>query len=145
MSHDDQPIWQPISALPMIAAMIAEMLSNAQEHYDTLKEAEDKPYVLDDETVTRVIKSNADQLEDCGLFEKQLARWKQGRLTTNQTRQITTAEEQVRQLRQVLTNILALADKLKEGTINRILEKDDAELGLEFLMGKWKLPDDLPG
>jgi hypothetical protein len=36
-------------------------------------------------------------------------------------------------------DILSLADELKEGTINRILEKDDAELGLEVLMRKWKV------
>ena len=35
--------------------------------------------------------------------------------------------------------ILALADELKEGTIDRILEKDDFELGLEVFLGKWKL------
>ena len=145
MSHDDQPVWQPISALSMIAAMIAEMLINAQEHYATLKEAEDKPYVLDDVTVNRVIKANTDQLEDCDLFEEQLTRWKQRTLTADQARRIATAETQVKALRQVLTDILSLAGRLKEGTINRILEKDDAELGLEFLMGKWKLPDDSSG
>lgn len=36
-------------------------------------------------------------------------------------------------LKQVVTNILDLADKLKEGTIERVMSKSDFELGLEAL------------
>ena len=35
--------------------------------------------------------------------------------------------------------ILALAEELRQGTIDRVLSKGDLELGLEFIMGKWKL------
>jgi hypothetical protein len=33
-----------------------------------------------------------------------------------------------------LTNILALADELKEGTIDKVLAKSDLELGIEVLL-----------
>lgn len=137
---DPQPTWQPLSALPMIATLITEMLHDAQEHYATLKEAEDKPHVLDDAIVHRVIRVHTDQLEDCVLFEEQLTRWKQLPLMDDQARQIVTAEHHVRQLRQVLTEILSLAETLKEGTIDSILRKSDIELALEILTGKRKLP-----
>jgi hypothetical protein len=35
--------------------------------------------------------------------------------------------------------ILALVEELRPGTIDRVLSKRDAELGLESIMGKWKL------
>ena len=34
---------------------------------------------------------------------------------------------------------LTLTDEMKEGTIDKILAKDDVELAIEFLMGKRKL------
>ncbi len=34
---------------------------------------------------------------------------------------------------QVITDILALADELKKGTIEQVLGKSDEELGLDFL------------
>jgi hypothetical protein len=42
-------------------------------------------------------------------------------------------------LHEVADAILALAEELRQGTIDRILSKSDVELGLEFLMGKRKL------
>jgi hypothetical protein len=46
------------------------------------------------------------------------------------TRQLAT------DLRERITVILALAGELKGGTIEAVLAKSDAELGLEFLLGK---------
>jgi hypothetical protein len=37
-------------------------------------------------------------------------------------------------LRAVLTNILALAEEIKQGTIEQVLAKSDLELGLEALL-----------
>jgi hypothetical protein len=42
-------------------------------------------------------------------------------------------------LRSVLASILALAEELKQGTIETMLRKSDIELGLEVLLGKRKL------
>ena len=41
---------------------------------------------------------------------------------------------QMATLRQVITDILALADELKKGTIEQVLGKSDEELGLDFLL-----------
>jgi hypothetical protein len=38
------------------------------------------------------------------------------------------------QLQQAIASILELAEELKRGTIERVLAKSDAELGLEFLL-----------
>ena len=45
-------------------------------------------------------------------------------------------QQQVGELRRVLDDVLELAEKLKELTIERLLSRSDAEIGLDFLLGK---------
>jgi len=47
----DQPQWQPIERLALIASHIDGMLESATEQYETLQLAKPKPFVLDDYTV----------------------------------------------------------------------------------------------
>ena len=44
----DQPQWQPIERLALIASHIDGMLESASEQYETLQLAKPKPFVLDD-------------------------------------------------------------------------------------------------
>ena len=44
-------------------------------------------------------------------------------------------EEQNRRLRQVTTEVLALAAELRKGTIDRIMAMSDLELGMQALLG----------
>ncbi len=53
MCGDDDPSWQPLSALPMLTVIAAEGVRLAREHLNNLREAH--PYRLDDASVTRVI------------------------------------------------------------------------------------------
>jgi len=43
-------------------------------------------------------------------------------------------------LRKRLTEILDLSAELREGTIDRIMEKSDAEVAMEIMSGKLKPP-----
>jgi hypothetical protein len=136
------PNWQPISALPMIAFIINGMLHDTQEQYKTLLEARNKPHVLDDCTVDRVHSVFTTQLEYVALYDEQLCRWKSARLSPNQRQEVERLTRQMEQLRQVCQQILSLATELKEGTIDRIMEKSDFQLGVEILTGKIKPPWD---
>lgn len=132
MTVRGEPTWQPISALPTIAMLIDEGLRDARGHYATLLEARPKPYVLDDATIARVNRVNAEGLEYCDVYDEQLRRWRSERLTDAQQRETVRLQNASRELRLVLTQILALADELATGTIERQLSKSDAELGLEL-------------
>ena len=135
MPSQATPNWQPITRLPLIGSMIDEMLQDAQEQYKNLAEARLKPWVLDEYTVNRVIKVYTEQRDDIlGLYEEQLKRWKGLSLKTTQRVEIGRLSGQLENLRTVITDILALADELKKGTIERQLAKDDTELGLEALL-----------
>jgi hypothetical protein len=138
MPKQPQPQWQPISMLSMIATHIDGMLEAAQEQYQTLLPAKSKPHVLDDYTVNHVKKVFTDQQKDLWLFDEQLARWKSGKLTGEQRTEVERLAGQMKKLREQITAILALADQLGKGTIEKVMAKSDAELGLDFLLGQLK-------
>ena len=135
MTSQEPPNWQPITRLPLIASMIDEMLQDAQEQYKNLGEARLKPWVLDDYTVHRVMKVYTEQRDDIlGLYEEQLGYWEGLSLTVTQRAEVGRVSSQLESLRTVLTDILALAEELKKGTIESQLAKDDMEIGLEALL-----------
>ncbi len=134
MSQQSQPQWQPISQLALIASHIDGMLEAAQEQYETLQPARAKPHVLDNYTVGRVIDVYTVQKNDLWLFEEQLTRWTAQSLTPRQRAEVQRLTTQMAQLRQIIGDILALADELKKGTIEQVLGKSDEELGLDFLL-----------
>lgn len=134
MTKTPEPNWQPISALSMIANMIDGQLEASQEQYITLLETQQKPHVLDDYTVHRVIQVYTDQLEFLPIYIMQLEKWQnEVSLTLTQQNEIKRLQEQVTQWKQVLTDILNLANKLKEETIEKVMSKSDLELGIQSL------------
>ena len=134
---DDKPTpeWQPLERLPLIAEMIDGYVADAQEQEQTLREAKQRPHVFDDALVDRIDKVYGDALEMTGLFEQQLRRWRNSGLTVDQKRDVARLEGQVLCLRRGLTTILALAAEIRQGTIDRVMDKSDLELGLEVLLG----------
>lgn len=137
----ETPLWQPIERLALIASHIDGMLESASEQYETLQLAKPKPFVLDDYTVGRVLQVFTAQQSDLGLFDEQLRRWEKGPLTNAQRQEVERLAGQMLQLHEVVTAILRLAEQLKERTIEKVLAKSDAELGLEMLLSGW--PTDL--
>jgi hypothetical protein len=138
MSEQPTPQWHPISALPMIGMAIDGMLESAEDVHRSLQEARPRPHVLDDDTIGRVREVYGTQLNDLWLYEEQLARWRKAGPTQEQSSELERLTRQLTELRQVLTSCLALADELSQATIEKVLAKDDFELGLEVLLGKRK-------
>lgn len=129
-----QPQWRPISFLPTLATHIDGMLEADQEQYTNLLQAKDKPYVLDDYTLNRVKNAFTTAKGDLPLFNEQLRRWGAEKVTAAQRQEIIRLKEQMRKLHEVVDQVLALADELAKGTIEKQLAKSDAELGLEHLL-----------
>lgn len=129
-----QPKWRPVSFLPTLAQHIDGMLAADVEQYQTLLEAKPKPWVLDDFTVNRVKQVFTTQHNDFHLFEEQLQRWRSGPLTDGQSQEVERLAGQMQKIRENNTRVLALADELAKGTIEKQLAKSDAELGMEALL-----------
>lgn len=127
------PEWQPVSTLPRLSQHIDGWLAAVEEEGDTLQAARERPYVLDDYTVGRVIQVFTTQRDDVWLFEEQLRRWHAESLTEAQRREVERLTGQMQRVRTCITDVLALAEALKTQTIERLLEKSDLEVGLEWL------------
>jgi hypothetical protein len=128
--------WQPISALSLIASMLDGLLDEVEKQYANLQACRPNPYVLDHDTVGRVIEVYSTQAEDVRLYEEQLSRWKLLNLTPSQRQEVKRLSEQIPTLKERITAILAVAAELQGGTIETLLAKSDFELGLEWLLGK---------
>jgi hypothetical protein len=134
---DPGPTWQPISALGTIASLIDGQLEGGRDQYRSLLEAEVRPYVLDDATVARVQQVYADTAADLWLYDTQLARWADQNLTGAQRREVGRLEGQMVDLHEVVDQVLALAVRLKDHTIETLLAKSDLEVAMEwFLHGR---------
>lgn len=90
--------------------------------------------MLDDATLDRVERVWGETEADHWVFVEQVARWKRESLSPGQRQVVESLEEQVTALGELLGAILALAKELRPGTIDRIMEKSDIELGLEYFL-----------
>jgi hypothetical protein len=127
------PNWQPISQLPLIAQMIDGELEDTKSQYQNLQPAKSRPHILDDYTVGRLIKVFGERPEFFGIYAEQLARWKALDLNITQKREVERLLGQLKKLIEVNAAILALANELKEGTIEKMMGKSDLEIGLNAL------------
>lgn len=135
-----EPTWQPISALPMLTAHVKQGVQLAAEHLATLTEARDRPGVLDNASVDRVVATFTTTREDVELFAEQGRRWQAEELTETETAGVEHYVGLVARERELVEAILALAEQLRAGTIETVLAKSDLELGLEYLADAARRP-----
>ena len=135
MPHKEPVNWQPIREMPLIANMIDGALEDTREHLETLAEARVRPHVLDDATIDRVEQVHTEQMEFVDIYAQQISRWRTEKLSAGQTRELDRMDAQNGYLRAVTADVLALAGELRKGTIERVMEISDAELGLQALLG----------
>ena len=70
------------------------------------------------------------------LYEQQLTRWQQEDLQADQRYEIERLTRQLERLRRENEAILQLAEVLATQTIEQLLKKSDAEVGLDYLRGR---------
>jgi hypothetical protein len=137
---DEQPQWQPISMLPVFTDMVDGMLDASQEQLANMQSARDKPHIMDDATLQRVVDLYNNQLEDHWLFEEQFTRWLRQNLEPEQIREIERLKVQATKLKACNEEILKIAEEIKGSTIDSILGMDEFELIDAVLSGKLKPP-----
>ena len=92
--------------------------------------------MLDDAIVNRAVKLYEDHLSLIPLHEQQLNWWLSENITDAQRYQVEDLLAKLPTLREKTEELLALLAELKQGTIDRILEMSDEELGWKFLRGE---------
>lgn len=137
---EQQPNWQPITMLPVFTEMISGMLETSTEQLGYMQLAFDKPHVLDDATLHRVIEQYSEQLNDHWLFEEQFTRWQREDLRPAEAREVIRLIKQIAQLKECNEAILKIACSIEHATIDKILEMDEFELLAALSSGKLKPP-----
>ena len=112
------------------------MVESAEEQQSTLRSVRERPYVLDDAIVARMLRLYTEQRDDLDMYEEQLRRWQQTSLTDPQRREVDRLWTQLVQLRSAIAEILTIAEEVKSQTIEKLLAKSDIEVGLEALLKK---------
>lgn len=139
MANKKQKIqWQPISRLDEFIMIIDGMLNNTIEQIRVTSPALEKPHVLDDYTVDRMIKLFEEQQSNLKLYEEQVKRWRNLKLSEEQQAGIEKLDKLVQQTIDKTKEALKLANTLSEGTIDKIMDMDPAQLAIETLPGKKK-------
>ena len=135
MPPTEQINWQPLSQIPLLASMIDGALADTREHLESLTEARYQPHALDDATIDRSERVHTEQMEFGDIYEQQIRRWRAENPSAAQNTELDQIEKENRELRAVTANVLALAPELRKGSIDRILEMSDLEIGLQTRLG----------
>jgi hypothetical protein len=125
-----EQIRRPIDMLPLFTEMIIGTIHNTEEQYQTFAAVRHKPHVLDDAIVDRALRLYEEQLDDVALHERQMHWWLSENLSEAQRYQVNDLLAKLSGLRTRTQELLTLLAEIKQGTIDRILEMDDAELGV---------------
>ena len=91
--------------------------------------------MLDDATLDRVEQVHTEQLQFVDIYAQQISRWRTEKPSNDQTRELDRMEAQNQQLQAATADVLALASELRKGTIERVMDMSDLELGLQALLG----------
>lgn len=134
--QNKQQLRRPISFLPTYTELIIGELAQTEEQYASFAAAKHKPHALDDALVDRAVKLYEDQLSFIPLHERQLNWWLSENITGAQRYQVKDLLAKLPTLREKTEELLTLLAELKLGTIDRILEMSDEELGRRFLRGE---------
>lgn len=136
MPPSEQPHWQPISQLPLIASLIDGGVTEAMAQRQILTEARGRPHLLDDAILDRVDQVYGEEQQWLGFCEEQLRRWQRDQPAPAEEREIARLAMEIERLKPLVAEILALSAEIRTGTIDRIMEMSDLELGLKALLGK---------
>ena len=134
--NKQKQIRREIDFLPAYTEIIMGELAQTEEQYASFAAAKHKPHVLDDALVDRAVKLYEDQLSFIPLHEKQLNWWLSENITDAQRYQVEDLLAKLPLLREKTEELLVLLAELKKGTIDRILEMSDEELGWKVLRGE---------
>ena len=136
MTRTPTPNWQPLSRLPLFTTMIDEAVVEAQAMLGNVQTGVQTPHVLDDHTVDRILNLYTETLEFIALYQAQLKCW-QGEATDPETQaEIERLLACLPELETTARAIIKGAQQIRTGTIDRIMEMDDAALGLAGLSGQ---------
>jgi hypothetical protein len=132
--------WQHLDMLPVFLEITDGQLGEARIQLDNMHAAKTKPHVLDDDTVNRIIDVYTKQNSDLWVQDEQCSKWIQQNPTQSQLQKINDLKLSIAELKKANTKIIEICKDISSKTIDKILDKSDMEVALDFLMNEGKLP-----
>jgi hypothetical protein len=127
--------WQNLDMLPVFLEITEGQLAEAKIQLDNMHVAKAKPHVLDDDTVNRIIDVYTKQNSDLWVQDEQCCKWIDQNPTKLQLQKINDLKLSVDELKKTNTKIIEICKDISSKTIDKILNKSDMEVALDFLMG----------
>lgn len=118
------PRWKPISHLPVFACSVDGWVENLQEQYKTILPTKDRPHSMDDYTIGLIFEVIGKQKDDLWMWEEQLSRWEKLDLDRKQQSEFKRLKGQNALIKNLIESILALAEELKDHTIEKVMAKE---------------------
>ena len=134
----ETPNFYDLGMIPVYLSMSADQWEDSSENLENLKACETRPHILDDAMIFRTIKLYTEQKEMAWIPLKQCSLWREQNPTSEQLKDIEKIETFTKGSLENIEQILILANSFKDHTIERVLAKDDMELGLEWIMRMMK-------
>ena len=128
--------YYPLSFIPAFSGQIDELIEILEAQLRAFSPAKSKPHVLDDQIINRAsfaFKKNAEYIQ---LYQEQTDKWLREAHTETHRQALSLLNEKLSKARKLNADLVALAEELGKGTIDKVLAKDDLELALDFLSGK---------
>ncbi|KDP86638.1 hypothetical protein CF70_006230 [Cupriavidus sp. SK-3] len=115
-------------------------MTDGQTAYDGLLQCRTRPHVLDDATLARVTQVYGEQRDFLPVHREQVSRWQALALSPAQRDEVAHLSARLDRFDALLGDILALAQELSPGTIDRLMGMSDEDLAAAVLSGALKLP-----
>ena len=122
--------------MPQVREALDGMEQDTADQIRNFEEGLTKPHVLDDHLMNRAIRLMKERMEFYFLYAEQLSQWSSLDLDPDRRREVERLIEVNQRVRAGSERAIELCERIKEGTIDRIMEKDDFDLGVEAFLGK---------
>jgi len=138
--EDHPPTWQPVAAVGVLTAVVAEQLAHTRAQLALMEQARPTradARILDDHTIAETLRVYGQMAQDYrNLFAEQGRRWRAETILSTTARHAVDAYAELVEAHLVaLEDMLALTRQIQGHTIEKIMTKSDLELGLEALFG----------
>jgi hypothetical protein len=124
--------WYPISFASTFGVYIDQMLEDSESQYKLLLSAKNKPGIVENSIVSRIKEAP----NPISRYQEQLDKWNQESQNSFNQEILKKLAQKLSKARKVNNEVLDLAEYLRKNPSNKILAKDAAEFGLDFLLDR---------
>lgn len=131
----------PITKFASLHTNLEGLLDAGNELLKSLEVAKSKPHVLDDAIVANIKRVYTDQQKEIKKYENVLTQWLKEKQTEQQKKQLKAFKSTLQAVINMNKQVFFLIDFFEEHTIEKILMKEDLQLGMDLLTGQIFPPD----